>query len=460
MRKALKAATLMGLAAALIVPVSPTAKAGDMSMGDTKVSIGGNLRERLEWYASEAGSGNGRDVVGSYRARIKIKAELANGVTAVFVPQAVGVWGEGGQGLRLGELEKDSDGASATTNTVNMHEAYLLLANPFGINNVIVKVGRQEVNLGNQRLVGAVGWSMAGRSIDGILLGYVAGDYGLAGLFYGKLNQGDYGLGAWANPKGVSDIDLYVATWQGKFKPWGIGGTYEITDIFVQPTAHDFNINTLYGRVTPVIGMDFGKLKFNVEGAFQSGDAPSGGDFGGYMFSVGAGATFTNVAWKPSLSINYDFYSGDDKDNEPGDDIDAFWSVLPTAHKWLGHSDELWIGNVYSFNGAGLVNMAGGKIYPGVQDLYGTIAINPLPKLHLALTGHYFKTDEDYAVGTGSSDDIGWETDLEGKYKYSKNLCFLFGWDHFDPDSDFGNAYLDGGDDALDHFYVQAELKF
>jgi hypothetical protein len=52
MRKALKAATLRGLAAALIVPAAPSAKAADMDMGSTKITIGGQLRERLEWYAS------------------------------------------------------------------------------------------------------------------------------------------------------------------------------------------------------------------------------------------------------------------------------------------------------------------------------------------------------------------------------------------------------------------------
>jgi hypothetical protein len=98
MRKALKAVTLMGLAAALIAPAA-TVKAADMDMGSTKVTIGGQLRERLEWEASEPGSGVGKEAQVLYRARLKVKAELTDGVTAVFAPQAYGNWGENGQGL-------------------------------------------------------------------------------------------------------------------------------------------------------------------------------------------------------------------------------------------------------------------------------------------------------------------------------------------------------------------------
>ena len=456
MRKALKAVTLMGLAAALIAPAA-TVKAADMDMGSTKVTIGGQLRERLEWWGQEVGTGKGAELGATYRARLNIKAELSDGVTAVFTPQAVGYWGENGQGLGLGE-----------TTSFTMHEAYMLLSNPFGINNLIVKLGRQEVNLGNQRLVGAVGWSQAGRSIDGILVGYVAGDYGLAGFFYGKLLDAGK-QDAWFRPQvdNEPDIDLYVATWQGKFKPFGIGGTYELTDIYVNPTSNalgaDANVNTLYGRVTPAFETDFAKIKLNVEGAYQSGDFGSA-DFGGYMFSVGAGADFDQVAWEPSVFIGYDYYSGDDNPND--NDLDAFWSVLPTAHKWLGHADTVWVNTpFYQFNGVGLVHVATQKVgnfnVAGVKDLYFKLHTKPLEKVALGLDLHYFKSAEDVVDITTNKNygnDIGWEADLEAKYRYSKNLCLSVGYDYFSPDDAF-KGYI-GDDKAEHHVWAQADLRF
>lgn len=469
MRKALKVATLMGLAAALIVPATPS-KAADMEMGSTKITISGQLRERLHWYANQIGDEDGRRILGSYRARIQIKAQLSDGVTAVFTPQAVGYWGENLQGVLLGEQESTNTPVSVggtrpvtgTTNDVMMHEAYMLLSNPFGIENVIVKLGRQEVNLGNQRLVGSVGWSQAGRSIDGILVGYVAGDYGLAGFFYGKLNDAVDRFDAWAFPDEdttapiVGDVDLYVATWQGNFKPFGIGGTYEVTDIYVN-LASDANINTLYGRVTPVFDTDMAKIKLNLEAATQSGDDGGNNDYNGYFFSVGAGATFTDVAWAPSVFLGYDYYSGDDDTTDS--DIDAFWSVLPTAHKWLGHADLVWANNFYSFNTA-----LPGQGSPGITDLYLKLGVKPMAKVSAHLDFHYFQSAEDVTVGVDNNgnlitdDNVGWETDLAVSYKYSKNLCLTVGWDHFDPD----DAYVGAGnpDDPEDHLWVQADLKF
>ncbi len=467
MRKALKAATLMGLAAALIVPAVPSAKAADMEMGSTKVTIGGQLRQRLEWWGSEVGTGKGAELGATYRARLNIKAELSDGVTAVFTPQAVGYWGENGQGLGLGE----------STN-FTMHEAYMLLSNPFGINNVIVKMGRQEVNLGNQRLVGSVGWSQAGRSLDGILVGYVAGDYGLAGFFYGKLNDvsKDTGTGPWLDPETSSepDIDLYVATWQGKFKPFGIGGTYELTDIYVNPTSSalgaDANVNTLYGRVTPAFGTDFAKVKLNLEAAKQSGTLSGtfgSANFKGYMFSVGAGADFDQVAWAPSVFVGYDYYSGD---SDKTGDIKAFWSVLPTAHKWLGHADTIWVNTpFYQFNKAGLVNVANQYVtangdqfnIAGVKDLYLKLHTKPTNSVALGLDLHYFKAAKavtNLATNTSYGKNIGWEADLEAKYKYSKNVCLSLGYDYFNPDDAF-KAFL-GDDKAEHHVWAQADLKF
>jgi hypothetical protein len=432
-----------------------------MDMGSTKITIGGQLRERLEWWAQEAGTGKGAEVGATYRARLKIKAELADGVTAVFTPQAVGYWGENGQGLGLGE-----------STSFTMHEAYMLLSNPFGINGFIVKLGRQEVNLGNQRLVGAVGWSQAGRSLDGILLGYAAGDYGLAAFFYGKLNDAGK-QDAWFRPtvKNEPDVDLYVSTWQGKFKPFGIGGTYEITDIFVNPTTSfkhlDMNVNTLYGRVTPAFDTDFAKVKLNLEAATQTGSA-GGNDYKGYFFSVGAGADFDQVAWAPKVFLGYDYYSGDSDDSG---DMKAFWSVLPTAHKWLGHADTVWVNTpFYQFNGGGLVhvtqqyvtNAAGDKFnVAGVKDLYLKLHAKPLANFALGLDLHYFKAAKDVVnlskkVSYGK--DIGWEADLGAKYKYSKNLCLSFGYDYFDPDDAYKGFV--GDDKAEHHIWAQADLKF
>jgi hypothetical protein len=100
--------------------------------------------------------------------------------------------------------------------------------------------------------------------------------------------------------------------------------------------------------------------------------------------------------------------------------------------------------------------------YPGITDIYVKLGIKPLARVAVGLDIHYFQSDEDvtWTDASGnkhSDDDVGWETDLAVKYKYSKNLCLTLGWEHFDPD----NAYVGSGDDdPEDHLWFQADLKF
>ncbi|NIA12189.1 MAG: alginate export family protein [Nitrospiraceae bacterium] len=427
MRKALKVATLMGMAAALI---APSVSAQDMSMGSTKVTVGGQLRERLNWDANEAGSGKGKEVNIPIRARLKVGAQLSNGVSAVFVPEWNYNAGAGANGV-----------LNMNTGKVSMHEAYMLLANPFGINNVIVKAGRQEVNLGNGRMIGTANWG-AGRSLDGVLLGYAAGKYGLLGGFYGKLNDATQG-----DPR-LPDTDVYVGTWQGNFKGFNVanlGGSY----IYINPTVKDFDLNTIYARLTPNYATNFGTVKLNAEGAWQQGNAmSSSANFKGYMYSFGAGADF-NYTYKPSAFVGYDFYSGDS--NPTGGDFKAFVSPVPSGHGFLGHYDA------FNPSVANLVN--GDFLTAGIQDIYAKIGVQPMDALGANFAYHYFTSDKDVKSGTKSNDNLGWETDLDTSYQYTKNLCFELGWDHFNPDKAY--EYWKGTNDKSgDTVYAQATLNF
>jgi hypothetical protein len=300
------------------------------------------------------------------------------------------------------------------------------------------------------------------------LVGYTAGDYGLAGFFYGKLNDEIGRFDAWVFPEsGGDDLDAYIATWQGNLKPFGIGGTYELTDIYVNGRKDNGgfmnNINTVYGRVTPVFDLNTAKVKLNLEGAVQNGDAGKdynkdnkNDKFKGRFFSVGAGATFAEVNWKPSVFVGYDYYSGDNNPND--NNIDAFWSVLPTAHKWLGHADLIWLDNrFYLFN-----TKFPQQGDPGIKDLYAKFSVKPLAKVALGLDVHYFRSAKDVLdKNTGKkSDNVGWETDLSAKYKYSKNLCFTVGWEHFKPDDAYAGKVKLDSKAPFDHIWFQADLKF
>ena len=70
--------------------------------------------------------------------------------------QDVRIWGE--ETSTLGDFRADN---------FDLHQGFIQA--DFGEDGWLgTRVGRQEVNLGGQRLVGAVGWTQQGRSFDGV----------------------------------------------------------------------------------------------------------------------------------------------------------------------------------------------------------------------------------------------------------------------------------------------------
>ena len=61
-------------------------------------------------------------------------------------------------------------GTLANTANLDLHQGYFMV-NGFLADEIDLKAGRMELNYGNQRLIGSVGWNNVGRSFDGGVLG-------------------------------------------------------------------------------------------------------------------------------------------------------------------------------------------------------------------------------------------------------------------------------------------------
>ncbi|MEE8573821.1 MAG: alginate export family protein, partial [Thermodesulfobacteriota bacterium] len=57
-------------------------------------------------------------------------------------------------------------------NGLDMHESWVKIDDLFGFDGLSIKVGRQEMNFGDQRLIGAFGWNEYGRSFDAVRVDY------------------------------------------------------------------------------------------------------------------------------------------------------------------------------------------------------------------------------------------------------------------------------------------------
>jgi len=277
----------------------------------------------------------------------------------------------------------------------NLHQAYITVGNHKEF-PVSVKVGRQELSYGDERLIGAFGWNNIGRAFDAVKL-HFQNEYVGLDLFSGHPvvpmsgrfdahNDDDWLSGIYATttkiPKTILET-YFIARNEG---------TNAISQIespqFPQPSAQD--IYTVGGRIKSKPGELWG-FDYTIEGAYQFGDfrdsrlKVSGNsprlDQDAFMFCAIAGYTFADTWATPRISFEYNYASGDS--NPTNNSHGTFVNLFPTNHKFFGSMDFFSLQNI--------------------QDVGGALTLKPLPNVSLALEGYAFwlanTHDNSYNVG-------------------------------------------------------------
>ena len=236
----------------------------------------------------------------------------------------------------------------------NLRQAYLRLGGATNL-PVSVKVGRQELNYGDERLVGSFDWDNIGRTFDAAKLRY---------------EQSHFWVDAFVSRVVLpNDNEFNQANWDDWFS--GVYGStrslvprtelqlYFLADM--RAAAHRIHVTT-YGKGNSprdiyTIGSRFqtlpGQLNgFDVNGEFagQFGDfeyAPGTPgvvngkrlDHLAYATHIEGGYTFAKVDWKPRVALGLDYGSGD---GDPSDNKhNTFVNLYPTNHKFYGAMDFL-----------------------------------------------------------------------------------------------------------------------
>lgn len=298
-----------------------------------------------------------------------------------------------------------------------------------------VRLGRQELLFGDQRLVSPLDWANTRRTFEGVRATTKIGDIKLDAFWtefvpvsFDEFDQADNNrlfYGTYATMKGLADssIDAYWLGFKNEI-PGAIGS--------------DFHLNTFGGRL-------FGKTKKNLlyefEGAFQFGEQNGlGVNHEAYMWTAGLGYKFADRPWSPVLWGFYDFASGDDPGNP---DFNRFNQLFPLAHKYLGFIDAVARSNIRSPN--------------------ARLAMTPTKKLKLLLWYHYFSADQATDIIPGvavpsvqdtTSDDFGNELDFIATYNLTPRANIAVGYSHF-----WRGERIIGTNDA-DFFYLQTTLNF
>ncbi len=349
-----------------------------------KVSFDGQFRLRSE--ADGRTTGMRPDYATLSRIRVGIQADLLQWIRVYAQVQDARAWGD--------ETNTFQDGSA---DLFDLHQGFAALGTS---SRFTARLGRQEMILGDERLVGALGWSNLGRSFDGVRLmgetsgiGWTAYAYNVAerdsilvvGL-HPQLNQGVYDdgwlIGGFASTK-FGDVNSELTA------------LYDVDAI----TKKSYTVNLrLFGRTGIVV--------YEGAAAYQGG--PNRRAY------LGSGRLGIAIG-KGTIAAQVDYLSGDD--DPASGDIKAFTTLYATNHKFYGIMDY-FLAIPLQLDGAGLV------------DAILRASLDTGANTRIRLDLHRFNT----AKKRGGETALGTELDLVGNWKFAKPGAVEAGFGVFFPE--------------------------
>jgi hypothetical protein len=371
-----------------------------------------------------------------------------------------------------GTVRKQGDGPEA--DGLDLQQAFVTLGNhkEFPLS---VKVGRQELSYGDERLIGAFGWNSIGRTFDAVKLRWQT-EWFAADVFAshpvvpqdGKFNvdnDHDYFSGVYATttkiPKHIVDA-YFLARNSGRLAASDVASPQ-----FPQPSARD--IYTIGGRIKSQAGQFHG-LDYLIDGAYQFGDyadprlTPGGVaprlNQQAFMAILQLGYTFEDVWAKPRLGAEFDYGSGDS--NPTNHTHGTFENLFPTNHKFYGSMDLVSLQNI--------------------QDAGLNLTLKPIPRLSLAMMGNALwladthdsfytvagtprgglmpTSGAGYGINPGYSSFLGTEITVIAGLAVSRSLQLEAGYGHFFAGKYIEQTWASSGFGSRDADFGYAQLTF
>lgn len=345
------------------------------------------------------------------RTRAMLTIAPASDVSGTLQLQDSRFFGDGGRTLNIGQLGDP-----------HVHQAFLKIHDLFGT-GADIKLGRQEINLGNQRLLGAVAWHPIGRVFDALRIDagpenlpitLIASRIDNESTVEGTPNGTEHLFGAWGKV-GIGDAGNLLAY-----------GLYD-NDNGQIPSGPDSG-SSLMNRGT--IGLQFngevGPLVLEIEGAWQGGTQAFGIDgpqpTEGALLDLSAilaSARIVLPVGDHSVGLLYTRLSGDDTSS--ADAVETFNTLYATNHKFYGYMDYF----------------PGSSGPRGLQDIALLLTGKLSSSTKAKLESHYFLPEQ-------SGDPFGIEIDAIVAHAYNDFLTFTLGASVMLPDDGLAGLFDDG----------------
>ncbi|TYP94832.1 Alginate export [Fodinibius salinus] len=359
----------------------------------SQVTIEGEFRPRTEYrngYRQLRTTATEPAFFTSQRTRLSLQYQSENYKVKV-AGQDVRVWGE------VNQLQDNSN--------VNIHEAWARI----NLSEMIqLKMGRQELVYGSQRLLGSVNWTQQARSHDALVLKFQQPQAHFSVDIGGAYNQEAENV--FGNTYGLNNYKILSYAWLQKgFGSWNMSALF-LTDGFEpQPDATNFRYTTgghlAYGNQP---------WKFSGSAYYQSGDDLTRNNISAYMFEFKGSYSWASFR----LEGGYDYLSGG-KASDTNPARHTFNTLYATNHKFYGHMDYF-------------LNIPTDTQGGGLQDLHLGTNYEMTNKADLGLTYHYFALANELPnfqnSGQSTEQYLGSEFDLSFAYQFSEDISFKLGY--------------------------------
>ncbi len=328
------------------------------------------------------------------------------------------------------EFAQEQSTVANTGNATNnedfdLHQGYIQRSN-LGNHPLSLRLGRQELPYGDQRLIGAFGWSNVGRSFDAVKARW-DWDHGWLDGFSSWIqsnpdNQFLSGLyGHWDKDEKTA-YEAYLLSLNDKNSGFGGG---------------DLNLYTIGGHLE----RKFGPWDYDSEIALQLGESGVKDVFA-YAAHIDGGYT-VDQEWQPRLGLEYNVASGDDSPNSGN--VKTFNNLFPTNHDKYGYMDLVGWRNIH--DGRASVQLKPTASVTTSLDYHLFFLMEPADGLYQA-SGIQLR-----AGSAEASHYVGQEIDTLLKYKWNSWANFLLGYSFFNA----GDFLGDTGS-AKDAHFLYAQL--
>ncbi|MDD2806455.1 MAG: alginate export family protein [Elusimicrobiales bacterium] len=326
---------------------------------------------------------------------------------------------------------------AAQRDDLDLHQAYFsagkLLGGRFGL-----KVGRQEMSYGKNRLISSAPWSNRVNNTDAAVVKYKSGALA-ADAFYGARVAWDED--GWNAPNRHDIITGVYATWQkAKGAP--------LVDAYFLANYDSSNLSTLNRRTVGLRAVFTlpGGVEVDAELPYQFGRSARKSVYA-HAFHLDAAKDLA-IAWKPRLNAGYNYASGDKKASDSVNN--TFVPLYQSTHY-----------------GYGLVDLFR---WQNMEEVFFQVSASPHQRLTLTGAANFYRlpsvNDSWYgsagqklrtkAAAAGADHYAGRELSLMAKYYLGGGLTSEAAYAHF-----YSGKYArdtGSGDDA-DWLYLQFCLK-